>query len=40
MTDNQTVFLAERRKMMQTWSDYLAGLKAGAQAIPFKQKAT
>jgi hypothetical protein len=26
----------ERRKMMQTWADYLDGLKAGAVVIPFK----
>jgi len=33
---NRTAHLAERRKMMQTWADYLDGLKAGAQVIPFK----
>jgi len=26
--------LPERRKMMQAWSDYLDGLKAGAEVIP------
>jgi integrase len=33
---NRTSHLAERRKMMQTWADYLDGLKAGATVIPFK----
>ncbi len=33
---NRTQHLNERRKMMQTWADYLDGLKAGAKVIPFK----
>jgi integrase len=33
---NRTAHLAERQKMMQTWADYLDGLKAGAVVIPFK----
>lgn len=33
---NRTSHLPERRKMMQTWADYLDGLKAGAKVIPFK----
>lgn len=33
---NRTAHLAERRKMMQKWADYLDGLKAGATVIPFK----
>jgi integrase len=33
---NRTSHLAERKKMMQTWADYLDGLKAGAKVIPFK----
>jgi integrase len=33
---NRTTHLEERRKMMQTWADYLDGLKAGATVIPFK----
>ena len=33
---NRTAHLNERRKMMQTWADYLDGLKAGAVVIPFK----
>ena len=32
---NRTAHLAERRKMMQRWADYLDGLKAGAVVIPF-----
>ncbi|HNY71656.1 MAG TPA: integrase arm-type DNA-binding domain-containing protein [Syntrophorhabdus sp.] len=34
---NRTAHLAERRKMMQRWADYLDGLKAGAKVIPFKK---
>lgn len=34
---NRTSHLAERRKMMQLWSDYLDGLKAGARVIPLKR---
>jgi len=33
---NRTSHLAERKKMMQTWSDYLDRLKIGAKIIPFK----
>ncbi len=33
---NRTKHLPERRKMMQTWADYLDGLKAGVKVIPFK----
>lgn len=32
---NRTAHLPERRRMMQAWADYLDGLKAGAQVIPF-----
>lgn len=35
---NRTAHLVERRKMMQTWADYLDGLKAGAKILPFKMK--
>lgn len=31
---NRTAHLAERRKMMQTWADYLDKLKVGAEIIP------
>jgi integrase len=31
---NRTSHLAERKRMMQTWADYLDGLKAGAKVIP------
>ncbi len=33
---NRTAHLAERRKMMQTWADYLDKLKAGAAVLQFK----
>lgn len=33
---NRTAHLAERRKMMQTWADYLDGLRLGAVIVPFK----
>jgi integrase len=32
---NRTAHLVERKKMMQTWADYLDGLKTGAKVIPF-----
>ena len=31
---NRTAHLAERRKMMQAWADYLDKLKSGADVIP------
>ena len=34
---NRTAHLAERRKMMQVWADYLDGLKAGAKVIPLSR---
>jgi len=36
---NRTAHLAERKKMMQLWADYLDGLKQGAKVIPFKKSA-
>jgi integrase len=36
---NRTAHLTERRKMMQTWADYLDGLKAGAKVIPLRRNA-
>jgi hypothetical protein len=35
---NRTAHLADRKKMMQTWSDYLYGLKKGVKVIPFRAK--
>jgi integrase len=35
---NRTAHLAERRKMMQAWADYLTALRAGAKVLPFKRK--
>ncbi len=37
---NRTAHLAERKKMMQAWSDYLDKLKAGAAVIPFPKVAS
>ncbi len=34
---NRTSHLAERKKMMQTWADYLDGLRQGAKVLPFKK---
>ncbi len=34
---NRTRHLEERKKMMQLWSDYLDGLKAGAKVLPFEK---
>jgi integrase len=36
---NRTAHLAERRKMMQQWADYLDKLKTGADVIPLPVKA-
>lgn len=36
---NRTAHLAERRKMMQQWADYLDKLKSGADVISLHQKA-
>ena len=36
---NRTAHLPERKKMMQAWSDYLDGIKKGANIVPLKQKA-
>lgn len=36
---NRTKHLPERRRMMQTWADYLDGLKTGAKVIPLKRQA-
>jgi len=33
---NQTAHLPERRKMMQSWADYLDKLKVGADVIPLR----
>ena len=35
--DNKAQRLPERRKMMQSWADYLDGLRAGANVVPFKR---
>jgi len=35
---NRAQYMAERRKMMQAWADYLDTLREGAQVIPFKRK--
>ena len=34
---NRTAHLNERRKMMQTWADYLDELKQGAKVLPFRK---
>lgn len=35
---NRTAHLAERKKMMQLWADYLDGLKQGAKVIQFRKE--
>ncbi|WP_045728250.1 integrase arm-type DNA-binding domain-containing protein [Xanthomonas sp. GPE 39] len=35
---NRTAHLAERRKMMQKWADYLDGLRTGSNVIPLLTK--
>jgi len=37
---NRTAHLAERRKMMAAWADYLDGLRAGVNVIAINRKAT
>ncbi|KRE92456.1 integrase [Frateuria sp. Soil773] len=32
-------YLDERARMMQTWADYLDGLKTGAKVVPFRRQA-
>ena len=32
-------YLEERTRMMQTWADYLDGLRNGAKVVAFKRKA-
>jgi integrase len=34
----RTAHLPERHKMMQSWADYLDGLKIGAQVIAFNKQ--
>ena len=36
---NRTAHLAERKKMMQAWADYLDNLKIGARVIPIRSHA-
>jgi integrase len=36
---NRAQYLDERRRMMQSWSDYLDSLKNGAQVLSFKNRA-
>jgi integrase len=36
---NRTAHLAERRKMMATWADYLDTLKVGGNVVPMQRKA-
>jgi integrase len=35
---NRAQYLDERRRMMQSWADYLDSLRAGATVLPFKSK--
>jgi len=36
---NRATRLAERRKMMQVWAEYLDALRAGAHVLPFRRVA-
>jgi integrase len=36
---NRTAHLAERRKMMQAWADYLDSLRVGGKVVAFKSNA-
>ena len=35
---NRAQYLDERRKLMQSWADYLDGLRAGENVIPIKKR--
>ena len=35
---NRTSFIEQRKKMMETWADYLDGLKQGAKVLPLKRR--
>ena len=35
---NRAQYMAERKKMMQAWADYLDGLRAGGKVLAFKRK--
>jgi integrase len=37
---NRTEFLKQRRKMLQTWADYLDKLRTGSEIIPIKRSRT
>ena len=37
---NRTQFLEQRRKMLQTWADYLDKLREGAELIPIRRRST
>ncbi len=37
---NRAQYLEERRRMMQSWGDYLDGLRNGAQVIAFKKQSS
>ena len=37
---NRASYLAERRKMMQAWADYLDGLRVGGKVVAFKSRAS
>jgi hypothetical protein len=37
---NRTEFVEQRRKMLQTWADYLDKLRDGAEIIPIKRNRT
>lgn len=36
---NRTTHLPERKKMMQSWADYLDRLKAGGEVVPIRAAA-
>lgn len=37
---NRAQYITERTRMMQAWADYLDGLRAGGEVVPFKRKAS
>lgn len=35
---NRAQYLADRRRMMQAWADYLDGLRKGSKVVPFRKR--
>ncbi|MCU7376143.1 hypothetical protein PEC18_36500 [Paucibacter sp. O1-1] len=38
--NNRTQFLSQRRKLMQSWANYLDRIRAGADVVPLRRSRT